>query len=157
MNIDLIVVGKTNFNYVSEAVELYAGRLKKYVNFNIVVIADIKNAKNISSSELKTKEGDLLLAQFAKYDHVVLLDEKGKEFTSVDFSAWLNKKMVIGYKRICIVIGGAYGFSDAVYGVAKEKISLSKMTFSHQMIRILIVEQIYRAFTILNGEPYHHV
>lgn len=157
MNIDLIVVGKTNFNYVSEAVDLYAGRLKKYINFNIVVIPDIKNAKNLSSSELKTKEGELLVAQLTKYDHIVLLDEKGKEFTSVDFAQWLNKKMITGYKRICLVIGGAYGFSDAVYSITNEKISLSKMTFSHQMIRMLIVEQIYRGFTILNGEPYHHV
>ena len=157
MNIDLIVVGKTNFDYVADAVKLYSERLKKYVNFNIIVIPDVKNAKSISSSELKTKEGDLLAAQLAKYDYVVLLDENGKQQSSVEFSNWINKRANMSIKRLCFVVGGAYGFSDVVYKIANEKISLSKMTFSHQMIRILIVEQIYRAFTILKGEPYHHI
>lgn len=157
MTIDLIVVGKSNFDYVITAVDLYSGRLKKYINFNIVTIPDVKNAKNLSQGELKNKEGELLCAQFAKYDHIVLLDENGKHFTSVEFAELINKRANMSIKRLCFVIGGAYGFSDDVYGAAKEKISLSKMTFSHQMIRILIVEQIYRAFTILNGEPYHHI
>lgn len=156
MTIDLIVVGKTNFDYVSNAVELYAGRLKKYINFNIVIIPDVKNAKNLSQIELKSKEGDLLAAQLSKYDYIVLLDENGKQHTSVEFSEWINKRANMSIKRLCFVVGGAYGFSNEVYNMAAEKISLSKMTFSHQMIRILIVEQIYRAFTILNGEPYHH-
>ncbi|MEG0499941.1 MAG: 23S rRNA (pseudouridine(1915)-N(3))-methyltransferase RlmH [Rikenellaceae bacterium] len=157
MTIDLIVVGKSNFDYVINAVDLYSGRLKKYVPFNIVTIPDVKNAKSISQSELKTKEGELLCAQFAKYDCVVLLDENGRHYTSVEFAEWINQRANRSIRRMCFVIGGAYGFSDEVYRVAHEKISLSKMTFSHQMIRILIVEQIYRAFTILNGEPYHHV
>lgn len=157
MVIDLIVVGKSNFDYVIDAVGLYGDRLKKYVNFNIVTIPDIKNAKNLSQQELKGKEGDLLCVQLSKYDYVVLLDENGKQYSSVEFSDWMNKKANLSIKRLCFVVGGAYGFSDEVYKITNEKISLSKMTFSHQMIRILIVEQIYRAFTILNGEPYHHI
>lgn len=156
MNIDIIVVGKTNFDFVTTAVDMYSKRLKKYVNFNIVTLPDIKNAKNLSELELKTKEGELIVAQLQRYDYCVLLDERGKEFSSVDFSQWMNKKMNMGIKRLCFVVGGAYGFSDSVYSQAREKVSLSKMTFSHQMIRILVVEQIYRAFTILAGEPYHH-
>lgn len=156
MTIDLIVVGKSNFDYVIDAVELYGSRLKRYVNFNVVTIADVKNAKSLSNAELKTREGDLLVAQLSKYDYIVLLDENGKQYTSTDFAEWINRRANMSIKRLCFVIGGAYGFSDAVYSLAAEKISLSKMTFSHQMIRILIVEQIYRAFTILNGEPYHH-
>lgn len=157
MVIDLIVVGKSNFDYVIDAVEIYGGRLKKYVNFNIVTIPDIKNAKSLSQVELKNKEGDLLCAQLSKYDYVVLLDENGKQHSSIEFAEWMNKKANLSIKRLCFVVGGAYGFSDEVYRVSNEKISLSKMTFSHQMIRILIVEQIYRTFTILNNEPYHHI
>lgn len=157
MTIDLIVIGKTNFDYVITAVDLYSGRLKKYVNFNIVTIPDVKNAKNLSQNELKNREGEILCEHFAKYDHVVLLDENGKHYTSVEFAQWINQRANMSTRRLCFVIGGAYGFSDQVYRMNNEKISLSKMTFSHQMIRILIVEQIYRAFTILNGEPYHHI
>lgn len=157
MTIDLIVVGKSNFDYVITAVDLYSGRLKKYINFNIVTIPDVKNAKSLSQNELKNREGEVLCAQFAKYDYVVLLDENGKHHTSVEFAEWINQRASRSIRRLCFVIGGAYGFSDEVYRMNNEKISLSKMTFSHQMIRILIVEQIYRAFTIMNGEPYHHL
>lgn len=157
MTIDLIVVGKSNFDYVITAVDLYSGRLKKYVNFNIVTIPDVKNAKSLSQNELKNREGEVLCAQFTKYDYVVLLDENGKHHTSVEFAEWINQRANRSIRRLCFVIGGAYGFSDEVYRMNNEKISLSKMTFSHQMIRILIVEQIYRAFTIMNGEPYHHL
>ncbi len=156
MGIDLIVIGKTNFDYVKSAVDIFDSRIKRYINFNIVTLADVKNAKSLSESELKSREGEMLLTQFKKYDYIVLLDERGKEYTSEDFSEWINRKMISGTKRLCFVVGGAYGFSKDVYAAANEKISLSKMTFSHQMIRILIVEQIYRAFTILKGEPYHH-
>ncbi len=156
MVIDIIVIGKTNFQYVIDGVETFNSRIKRYINFNIITIPDVKNAKSLSEGELKVREGEILLSYFKKYDHVVLLDERGKEYSSEDFSVWLNKRMISGIKRLCFVVGGAYGFSQEVYSVANEKISLSKMTFSHQMIRILIVEQIYRAFTILNGEPYHH-
>lgn len=157
MTIDLIVVGKSNFDYVTDATLLYSTRLKKYINFNIIVVPDVKNAKSISQIELKNREGVVLITQLVKYDYVVLLDENGKQHTSVEFANWINKRANMSIKRLCFVVGGAYGFSDSVYKLASEKISLSKMTFSHQMIRILIVEQIYRAFTILKGEPYHHV
>lgn len=157
MTIDLIVVGKSNFGYVIEAVELYGDRLKKYINFNIITVPDVKNAKSISQSELKNKEGEMLCSYLCKYDYVVLLDENGRQHSSVEFAEWINKRANMSIKRLCFVVGGAYGFSNDVYQIANEKISLSKMTFSHQMIRILIVEQIYRAFTILNNEPYHHI
>ena len=120
------------------------------------VIPDIKNVKNLSESQQKEKEGELILKSMQPGDYLVLLDEKGKDFTSMQFSAYIEKKMHSVPKRLVFVVGGPYGFSEAVYNAAKEKISLSKMTFSHQMIRLIFIEQIYRAMTILNNEPYHH-
>ena len=156
MNIKLIVVGKNEQKYLKEALDIYIKRLTHYINFEIVVLPDVKNAKNMSVSELKDKEAELILKHSAKADKVVLLDEKGKEFSSVEFSKYIEKQMNASLKTLAFVVGGAFGFSDKVYSQANEKLSISKMTFSHQMIRLLFVEQLYRAFTIIKGEPYHN-
>lgn len=156
MNIKLIVVGKSEEKYLREAVEIYLKRLTHYINFEIVVLPDVKNAKNMSVAELKDKEAELILKHSAKADKVVLLDEKGKEYSSVEFSKYLTKQMNASVKTLTFVVGGAFGFSEKVYSQANEKLSISKMTFSHQMIRLLFVEQLYRAFTIIKGEPYHN-
>ncbi len=156
MNIKLIVVGKNEQKYLKEALDIYIKRLTHYINFEIVVLPDVKNAKNMSVSELKDKEAELILKHSAKADKVVLLDEKGKEFSSVEFSKYIEKQMNASLKTLSFVVGGAFGFSEKVYSQAGEKLSISKMTFSHQMIRLLFVEQLYRAFTIIKGEPYHN-
>lgn len=156
MNIKLIVVGKNEQKYLKEALDIYIKRLTHYINFELVVLPDVKNAKNMSVSELKDKEAELILKHSAKADKVVLLDEKGKEFSSVEFSKYIEKQMNASLKTLAFVVGGAFGFSDKVYSQAGEKLSISKMTFSHQMIRLLFVEQLYRAFTIIKGEPYHN-
>ncbi|MBO7228121.1 MAG: 23S rRNA (pseudouridine(1915)-N(3))-methyltransferase RlmH [Bacteroidales bacterium] len=156
MNIKLIVIGKSEEKYLREAVEIYLKRLTHYINFEIVVLPDVKNAKNMSVAELKDKEAELILKHSAKADKVVLLDEKGKEYSSVEFSKYLTKQMNASVKTLAFVVGGAFGFSEKVYSQANEKLSISKMTFSHQMIRLLFVEQLYRAFTIIKGEPYHN-
>ena len=156
MKISLVVIGKTDANYFSEAIREYQNRLVHYIPFEMQVIPDIKNAKNLSESQQKEKEGELILKSLQAGDYLVLLDEKGKEFTSMQFASYLEKKMHTVSRRLVFVIGGPYGFSEAVYQAAYEKVSLSKMTFSHQMIRLIFVEQIYRAMTILNNEPYHH-
>lgn len=156
MKIVLLVIGKTDAGYFVEAIREYANRLVHYLPFELQVIPDIKNVRNLSETQQKEKEGELILKTLQAGDYLVLLDEKGKEFTSVQFAAYLGKKMQTVPKRLVFVVGGAYGFSEAVYGASSEKISLSKMTFSHQMIRLIFVEQIYRAMTIIAGEPYHH-
>lgn len=156
MNIKLIVIGKSEEKYLREAVEIYLKRLTHYINFEIVILPDVKNAKNMSVAELKDKEAELILKHSAKADKVVLLDEKGKEYSSVEFSKYLIKQMNASVKTLAFVVGGAFGFSEKVYSQANEKLSISKMTFSHQMIRLLFVEQLYRAFTIIKGEPYHN-
>lgn len=156
MKIALVVIGKTDAGYFVEAINEYKNRLSHYIPFEMEVISDIKNVKNLSESQQKEKEGELILKSIQPGDYLVLLDEKGKDFTSMQFSAYIEKKMHSVPKRLVFVVGGPYGFSDAVYNAAKEKISLSKMTFSHQMIRLIFIEQIYRAMTILNNEPYHH-
>lgn len=156
MNIKLIVVGKNEQKYLKEALDIYIKRLTHYINFELVVLPDVKNAKNMSVSELKDKEAELILKHSAKADKVVLLDEKGKEFSSVEFSKYIEKQMNASLKTLAFVVGGAFGFSEKVYSQANEKLSISKMTFSHQMIRLLFVEQLYRAFTIIKGEPYHN-
>lgn len=156
MKIILIVIGKTDAGYFVEAIREYANRLVHYLPFEMQVIPDIKNVKNLSEAQQKEKEGELILKTLQAGDHLVLLDEKGKEFTSMQFAAYLEKKMHTVPKRLVFVIGGPYGFSEAVYRASAEKISLSKMTFSHQMIRLIFTEQLYRALTILNNEPYHH-
>lgn len=156
MKITLLMVGKTTESYYIQAIDEYAGRLKHYITFELEVIPELKNTKSLQTEQQKDREGELIKKSLKPGDHIVLLDEKGKEYTSVAFSDYITKKQQTVGKRLVFVIGGPYGFSDEIYGFAKEKISLSKMTFSHQMIRILFVEQLYRAMTILNGEPYHH-
>ena len=156
MQITLIAIGKTDKSELEELISIYEKRLKHYIKFQMVVIPDIKNRKNISEAQQKEKEGELILAQLQPTDTLVLLDEKGKQYTSTDFAQFLQKKMNSGIKNLVLVIGGPYGFSDAVYAKSSGRISLSKMTFSHQMVRLFIVEQIYRGFTILRNEPYHH-
>jgi len=156
MNINLIVVGKTTDKVVILGIEKYLKRMKRYLKFQIDTIPYTKNTKNMSESEIKLKEGESILNKISSTDFVVLLDEKGKEYSSVGFSSFISKKMVQGTKRLVFIIGGAYGFSDAVYKKAHAKISLSQMTFSHQIIRLIFMEQLYRAFTIINNEPYHH-
>ncbi|TCP26853.1 23S rRNA (pseudouridine1915-N3)-methyltransferase [Tenacibaculum skagerrakense] len=156
MKIKLLAVGKTDDKNLNQLIELYQDRLKHYVKFEIEIIPDIKNAKNLSEAQQKEKEGELILSKLQNTDELILLDDKGKHYTSIEFSSFLQKKMNSGIKQLVLVIGGPYGFSDTVYKKANGKLSLSKMTFSHQMIRLFIVEQIYRGFTILRNEPYHH-
>jgi len=156
MKIVLLVVGKTDAGNWNNALGDYTGRLKHYIPFETEVIPDIKNTKNISESQQKEQEGLMILKFLQAGDCCVLLDEQGKEFTSKEFALYIDKKMQTVPKRLVFVIGGPYGFSDEVYAKAPEKISLSKMTFSHQMIRPIFAEQLYRAMTILRGEPYHH-
>ena len=156
MKISLFVVGKTNHNYLSPGIDDYTKRINHYIPFNIQYISDAKNTKNLSQAQQKQAEGQNLLNAFDKSDYVVLLDERGKEFTSKDFSSFIEKKMQTVAKRLVFVVGGPYGFSEDVYQRANEKISLSKMTFPHDLIRLIFTEQLYRSFTIMNNEPYHH-
>ena len=156
MNIVLLTVGKTEASYWKEALAEYQRRLQHYVPFELQVLPDIKNTKNLTKTEQKNQEGVLIRKALQAGDWCVLLDEQGKEYTSMEFAAYLEKKIQIVSRRLVFVIGGPYGFSDEVYQIASERFSLSKMTFSHQMIRPIFVEQLYRAMTILRGEPYHH-
>ena len=156
MKISLIVIGKTDASYFVDAINEYKNRLVHYIPFEMEIIPDIKNVKNLREEQQKEKEGELILKMLQPGDYLVLLDEHGKSFTSMEFATYLERKMHVVSKRLVFVIGEPYGFSEAVYKAASEKISLSKMTFSHQMIRLIFVEQIYRAMTILNNEPYHH-
>ena len=156
MKLTLLVVGKTDKTYLKEAIEVYAKRLKHYVSFEIEVIPDLKNTKNLTTEQQKEKEGELILSKNYSGKEIHLLDEKGKMYTSKEFSQFIEKKMLSGLKELVFVIGGPYGFSNEVYKGANSKISLSRLTFSHQMARLLCIEQFYRAFTILKGEPYHH-
>lgn len=156
MTIKLLAIGKTDNKNLQALIAEYEKRLGHYIKFNLDIIPDIKNVKNLSEAQQKEKEGELILKKLSPTDVLILLDENGKQFTSVDFSNYLQKKMNAGIKQLVFVIGGPYGFSDTIYATAKGKISLSKMTFSHQMVRLFVVEQIYRGFTILRNEPYHH-
>ena len=156
MTIKLLAIGKIDSGQLQELIEVYEKRLQHYVNFEIDIIPDLKKTKNLSEDQQKEKEGKLILKKLAPTDVLVLFDEKGKQFSSVEFSQYLQKKMNSGIKQLVFLIGGPYGFSNAVYAKASSKISLSKMTFSHQMVRLFITEQVYRAFTILKNEPYHH-
>lgn len=156
MKIKLIAIGKTDDKNLIQLIEGYQKRLQHYIKFEFEIIPDIKNVKNLTESQQKDKEGVSILKKIATTDQLILLDEKGYEFRSVEFSRFLQKKMNSGIKQLVLVIGGPYGFSDKVYEKAQGKLSLSKMTFSHQMIRLFMLEQLYRAFTILKNEPYHH-
>ena len=156
MNIELIVVGKTDSKEVSALVDMYTKRINFYNKFNITYIPDIRNSKNLSEAQQKSAESEAILRLLDDSDRVVLLDEKGSEFRSVEYAEWLQKRMNSGVKRLVFVIGGPYGFSPEVYSRSNEKISLSKMTFSHQIIRAIFTEQLYRALSIINNSPYHH-
>ena len=156
MKIKLLAIGKTDDKNLQILIQNYEKRLKHYIKFELEIIPDLKNVKNLSEFEQKEKEGALILKKINPTDQLVLLDEKGAMNTSKEFSKFMQKKMNSGVKQLVMVIGGPYGFSEAVYKKSQGKISLSKMTFSHQMIRLFVVEQIYRAFTILRNEPYHH-
>lgn len=156
MKIKLLAIGKTDDKHLQQLITLYENRLKHYVKFELEIIPDIKNAKNLSEAQQKEKEGEFILSKIQSTDQLMLLDDKGKQYTSMEFSQFLQKKMNSGIKQLVLVIGGPYGFSEEMYKKANGKLSLSKMTFSHQMIRLFIVEQIYRGFTILRNEPYHH-
>ena len=156
MKITLLVIGKTDEPYLETGIAKYLGRLEHYVPFELKIIPDIRNRKTLSEAQQKKTEGELLLAQFQPGDVVVLLDENGKTFSSRGFAKWIESQMNTGCKRLVFVIGGPYGFSQEVYEKAKSKISLSEMTFSHQMVRLVFIEQLYRAFTIMKGEAYHH-
>lgn len=156
MQIRLITVGKTDHSAIQTLLDEYIKRLGFYIKFELEIIPDLKNSKNLSEAAQKEKEGELILKKVQPSDELVLLDEQGKQYSSLDFSDYLQKKMNSGLKQLIFVIGGPYGFSESVYQRANGKISLSKMTFSHQMVRVFFVEQLYRAFTILKNEPYHH-
>lgn len=156
MTITLLAIGKTDDANLISLIENYTKRLGFYVKFKLEIIPDIKNVKKLSEQEQKSKEGSVLLSKLQKSDTLVLLDENGKQFDSVTFSSYLQKHMNSGIKNLFFVIGGPYGFSEEVYKRANGKISLSKMTFSHQMVRLFFIEQLYRGFTILRNEPYHH-
>ena len=156
MNIKLLAIGKTDNKNLQSLIEEYSKRLSFYIKFDLEIIQDIKNVKNLSESQQKDKEGELILAKITATDHLILLDENGKTFSSLDFSDYLQKKMNAGIKTLVFVIGGPYGFSKELYEKSQGKISLSLMTFSHQMVRLFVIEQLYRGFTILKNEPYHH-
>lgn len=156
MKITLLTIGKTEDKYLNEGIDIYLKRLKHYISFKIIEIPELKNTKSLSREQQKIREAELIFKNIQNTDHVILLDENGKEFTSRGFSVFLNKKMVGGLQHLVFIVGGPYGFSDELYARSNDKLSLSKMTFSHQMIRLLFTEQLYRALTILKGEPYHH-
>ncbi len=156
MKITLLVIGKTEDKYLIEGIEKYLNRLKHYIGFNLVVIPDIKNTKSLTEAQQKAKEAELIIKQISNVDTVIIMDEKGKKYTSVAFSNYLNKQMLGSVQHLVFVIGGPYGFDASVYKRANGSMSLSDLTFSHQMVRLFFVEQLYRAFSILKGEPYHH-
>ena len=156
MKISLLTIGKTEEKYLKEGIEKYLKRLKHYVSFQVIELPELKNTKNLSEDQQKDKEAELVFKNISNADYLILLDERGQELSSLQFSGFLNKKMLGSVQHLVFIIGGPYGFNDKVYSRAKDKISLSRMTFSHQMIRLFFVEQLYRAFTILKGEPYHH-
>lgn len=156
MKIILLTIGKTKNRFIREGLEEYLKRLSRYVDFEIIELPDVKNAGRVSKDEQKDAEGRILISNLTQSDHVVLLDERGKQFTSIEFASRIETIMASGKKRLVLVIGGPYGFSKAVYDRTYELLSLSKMTFNHEMVRLFVTEQTYRAMTILRNEPYHH-
>lgn len=156
MKISLITVGKTDVKWVREGLELYVSRLSHYVPFTLEEIPELKNVSALTRDQIKEKEGEGILKRIKAGDEVVLLDERGRELRSVELAAWLREKLSRSGRDLVFVIGGAYGFSQAVYDRSDGSLSLSRMTFSHQMVRTIFAEQLYRAFTIIKGEPYHH-
>ena len=156
MKLQFVVIGKTLDKHLDALIQEYAGRVKHYLPFEMEVIPELKNTKSLSFEQQKQREAELLQKNFREGDYVVLLDENGREFTSVEFANYLQQKQSVAARRLVFVVGGPYGFAPEIYALAKEKISLSRMTFSHQMVRLFFVEQLYRGLTILRGEPYHH-
>ena len=156
MKITFLVLGKTEDSFLKEGIEKYVKRLKHYVKFEMVEIPELKNTKSLTEEQQKSKEAELILKNLASTDYVVLLDEKGLEYTSVQFSGYISKRMLSSVQNLVFIVGGPYGFDNNLQTKANDKLSLSKMTFSHQMVRLFFVEQLYRAFSILKGEPYHH-
>ena len=156
MKIAILQTGKTTEKHISEGVEIYSARLKKYCGFEIITIPELKETRKMPVKEQKAREGKKILQALGKDDFVVLLDERGKEFRTVDFAAWLESRSQMQGKRLVFVIGGPWGFTEEVNEIADFRLSLSKMTFPHQLVRLLFAEQLYRAFTIIKGEPYHH-
>ena len=156
MKLTLLVIGKTTDHHVETLIENYAQRLGHYVPFSMDVIPELRNTKALTAEQQKAQEAELIKKQLQTGDHVVLLDEHGVERRSIEFASWLQKRMNTGARRIVFIVGGPYGFDPSIHKLANEEISLSQMTFSHQLIRVLFVEQLYRAHTILRGEPYHH-
>ncbi len=156
MKISLLQIGKTAEKYLMDGISVFEGRLRKYSAFEIFTIPDIRNTRNMTSAELKSREGEKILQFIKNDDYIVILDDKGKEFSTIEFSAWIEKTLILQKKRLVFVIGGAWGFSEEVYKKADMRLSLSRLTFPHQMVRLLFLEQLYRAFTVIKGEPYHH-
>lgn len=156
MKIEVIAIGKTQSKYLTEGIANYTERIGHYLPFSLTILPDVKVTRGLTEAVQRQKEGQMMLAVFQPSDCVILLDERGREFSSREFSDFIEKKMVSGLKRLVFVIGGPYGFSQEVYDRGDGKVSLSRMTFSHEMVRLFITEQIYRAMTILRGEPYHH-
>ncbi|MBQ4169384.1 MAG: 23S rRNA (pseudouridine(1915)-N(3))-methyltransferase RlmH [Bacteroidales bacterium] len=156
MKLTLLTVGKTDIKWVKEGLDMYAGRLSHYIPFSVTEIPELKNVASTGREQIKEKEGELILKNVRPQDEVILLDERGVQRSSLAFASWLEEKLSRGGKDIVFVIGGAYGFSQKVYDRAGGRISLSQMTFSHQIVRTIFAEQLYRAFTIMRGEPYHH-
>ncbi len=156
MKIKFILIGKTSFNFVDEGIKMYLQRIKRFVDFEIITIPDLKNTKKLNPVQIKEKEGSLILKQLKTNDFLILLDEKGKSLNSVEFAGFISNKQDAGTKQLSFVVGGAYGFSQDLYKRANYLLSLSAMTFSHQIIRLFFMEQIYRAYTIIKGLPYHN-
>ncbi|MEO6850664.1 MAG: 23S rRNA (pseudouridine(1915)-N(3))-methyltransferase RlmH [Mucilaginibacter sp.] len=156
MKITLLIVGKTEDAYLKEGIDKYLKRLKHYAKIELVEIAELKNTKALSPEQQKAKEAELILKKLSPTDYIILLDENGQQLSSPQFAAYLDKKAISSVANLVFIIGGPYGFDEALYQRANDKLSLSRMTFSHQMVRLFFVEQLYRAFTIIKGEPYHH-
>lgn len=156
MKMTLLTVGKTDKDWIRQGLDIYVSRLKHYIPFSITEIPELKNVSALTKAQIKEREGELILKNIRPTDELILMDERGRQYTSMELGKALQDKITYSGKDIVFVIGGAYGFSDEVYKRADSKISLSKMTFSHQMVRVIFAEQIYRAFTIIRGEPYHH-
>lgn len=156
MEISLLVIGKTSISYIKEGISEYCKRLSRYVKYSIIELPDIRKSGKLSESEQKSAEGVIIMREISENDYVILLDERGKEYTSRDFAGWLERLMAAGRKRIVFIVGGPYGFSQEVYSRGDAMLSMSKMTFNHEMVRLFFTEQLYRGVAILNGLPYHH-
>ncbi|MGN0002626.1 MAG: 23S rRNA (pseudouridine(1915)-N(3))-methyltransferase RlmH [Sphingobacterium composti] len=156
MKITLLCIGKTDDKFIQDGIDKYLKRLKHYINFNLNIVPDVKNVKNLSEAQQKEREGELFNKYIQPTDYIILLDERGKNYSSIEFSSFIEKKMISSVQHMVFLIGGPYGFAENIKQRANSSVSLSRMTFSHQMVRLFFIEQVYRAFTIMKGEPYHH-